>query len=158
MRYCYVPSSILTKPPKATALVFEKQTSLAWCHARLAARRPGSESGFVFGFRFWQGFTTCSTPGVFHTGVTHVVTTHHVDHAFSHVLGVVANTLQRTCDKDQVNGVRNRAWIFNHVSDDVTQRTLPLTIHFLVATHNLCCVYGILARKGVQHIVDHASD
>lgn len=62
-------------------------------------------------------FTARQALGVLDASVAHIGTLDHVDHAYGHVLGVIADALERAGDEDHVDGTRNGARVFDHVGD-----------------------------------------
>src|SRR3989338_11374682 len=64
--------------------------------------------------------------------VFHVGAAYQVDHQFGDIARVVANALQRTQGPDDVEHAGDRARVFHHVGDQLTQRGLVFAVDGLV--------------------------
>src|SRR5690606_27296109 len=113
----------------------------------IVATRHACCSGFGF-----LELTACRTLGVLQTGMPHVVAANHVDDAFRHVLGMIANAFERTRNEHQFHRLGNAARVFDHVGDHVAQGCLPLLVDFLVTAHDAGGMNRIIASEAVEHV------
>src|SRR5690606_41969391 len=68
--------------------------------------------------------------------MAHVATFDHVDHVFGHVLGVVADALQRLGHEQHLQATADRARVLHHERDQLPQNGAELDVHRLILLHH----------------------